>query len=85
MTGPLDITEWVDKALCKSYDPNIFFPTDLAGFNRAVVICAQCPVRVQCGQWAIEHPEEQGVWGGLSERERKRIRRRRRISEYVPS
>ncbi len=58
-------------------DPNLFFPVidDEAGPAKAV--CASCPVRLECLEYAIQTRQDDGVWGGLDETERKRLRRRR--------
>lgn len=66
--------EWVDQAVCASTDGDVFFPGG-GSVPKARMICAQCPVRMECLEWALSQPDHMpGVWGGLSERERKRIR-----------
>lgn len=69
--------EWNERAACLDMDPDVFFPTDTAGVVAAKRICAGCPVRVECLEWALEHGERWGVWGGASERERRRMWARR--------
>lgn len=67
--------DWRDDALCAETDPEEFFP-EKGGSNRAAKrICARCPVTAECLEYALEHDERYGLWGGLSERERRRIRR----------
>lgn len=61
-------------------DPNVFFPTDLAGFSAAAEICASCPVQQPCLEYALVNRISEGVWGGASQRERIRILRRRRAA-----
>lgn len=61
------------KPPCASEDPEIFWDDTLVGLARA--ICAPCPVRAQCLQWALEQRETAGVWGGLSASERVQLRR----------
>jgi WhiB family redox-sensing transcriptional regulator len=73
------VTAWMAEGSCRLYPPNKFFPSDGAGVERARKICATCPVSQQCLDYALEHRIEHGVWGGCSERERRRILKRRRI------
>jgi len=63
--------------------PDIFFPSDGMGVLVAQRICAECPVADQCLEYALENHIDHGVWGGASERERRRILRRRRSSHTV--
>ncbi len=69
---------WRPLAACRGDDPELFFPG--RGESTAVPqsICARCPVRVPCLEYALDANEKFGVWGGASERERRRIRRERR-------
>ena len=68
--------EWQERALCKETDPEAFFP-ELGGSTReAKRICTRCEVRTECLQYALDHDERSGVWGGMSERERRRLKRR---------
>lgn len=60
-------------ALCRSVDPEIFFPKRNETGRQAKRICMQCPVRIDCLWYATTHPQV-GVWGGMSERERRRLR-----------
>lgn len=64
---------------CRSVDPEVFFPSDGVGVEAARRICDGCPVKEPCLEYAIVHRVEHGVWGGASERERRRIARRRRL------
>lgn len=70
---------WLDAAcrgLTTAERDDIFFPSRGADVGRAKTICGGCPVRAECLDYALTHSERFGVWGGLSERERRRIRRR---------
>ncbi|MDF3293674.1 MULTISPECIES: WhiB family transcriptional regulator [Streptomyces] len=72
---------WRDKAACRDEDPELFFPIGTAGpallqIKGAKTVCERCPVADVCLEWALEHGEESGVWGGLSEDERRVLRRR---------
>lgn len=72
---------WMLDARCRRLAPGTFFPSDGLGVERAQRECVQCPVRMECLEYALEHHIDHGVWGGASERERRRIlRRRRRLS-----
>lgn len=72
-----DEWKWMDLAACKDMDPAIFFPHPHQSIQPAKKVCNQCPVRIQCLNFALNHQINYGVWGGISERERVRIRRRR--------
>ena len=69
---------WQHKALCSQTDPEAFFPEKGGSTRDAKRVCAQCTVREQCLQWAIEHDERFGIWGGMSERERRRYKKEHR-------
>jgi WhiB family transcriptional regulator, redox-sensing transcriptional regulator len=69
---------WMLRARCRDLPPAVFFPSDGAGVDVARRYCAECPVKVQCLEYALEHRIDHGVWGGASERERHRIARNRR-------
>lgn len=68
---------WWSEAACRGLDPNVFHPSpdDVAGLRAAVAVCETCPVRDECLRYALETGEEQGVWGGVSGRARKAMRR----------
>lgn len=66
----------MDRALCAQTDPELFFPERPGVSPRlAKQICAGCPVRVECLEYALRNGERFGVWGGLSPKERARLRR----------
>ncbi len=73
-------TEWMAKGKCRSYPPDVFFPSDGVGVEIARRICADCPVKEPCLEYALENGIDHGVWGGASERERRRIARGRRLA-----
>jgi WhiB family redox-sensing transcriptional regulator len=75
---------WMLHSLCRGADPTDFFPSDGLGVEAAQRVCAGCPVRVECLEYALLHRIEHGVWGGASERERRRILRRRRELNPTP-
>ena len=70
------------NAACLTEDPELFFPIGntgpaLAQIERAKQVCARCEVREQCLAWALEAGQDHGVWGGMSEEERRAIKRRK--------
>ncbi len=75
----LDIA-WQDFANCKGADPDLFFPERGASTRQAKGICRECSVRDDCLEFAIVSSEKFGIWGGLSERERRKIRKERQIA-----
>jgi WhiB family redox-sensing transcriptional regulator len=66
---------WQDRALCAQTDPEAFFPEKGGSTREAKKVCRGCEVRVECLEYALEHDERFGIWGGLSERERRRMKR----------
>ena len=72
-----DELRWQDQAACLGIDPDLFFPERGASTREAKGICASCSVKVDCLEYALANSEKFGIWGGLSERERRRIRRMR--------
>jgi WhiB family transcriptional regulator, redox-sensing transcriptional regulator len=68
--------DWQDRALCAETDPEAFFPEKGGSTREAKRICSGCEVRAQCLEYALAHDERFGIWGGLSERERRRLKRR---------
>lgn len=71
---------WMHRGLCREEPPTTFFPSDGVGVEVARRICAACPVKAPCLEYALVHRIDHGVWGGSSERERRRILKRRRIA-----
>lgn len=66
---------WQDDALCTQTDPDAFFPEKGGTTRLAKKVCASCEVRTECLEYALANDERFGVWGGLSERERRALRR----------
>ena len=66
---------WQDRALCAQTDPEAFFPEKGGSTRDAKKICSSCEVRTRCLEYALENDERFGIWGGLSERERRKLRR----------
>ena len=71
---------WRHNAACRGIDPDVFYPADDDPAEDAKAICSLCPVRMPCLEWALATREKEGVWGGATERERRRIIRQRRKS-----
>lgn len=70
--GPL---AWQQSALCAQTDPEAFFPEKGGSTREAKSVCTSCEVRSECLEYALLNDERFGIWGGLSERERRRLRR----------
>jgi WhiB family redox-sensing transcriptional regulator len=68
---------WMSEGNCADKPPSLFFPSDGVGVDVARKVCADCPVKSPCLEYALEHRIDHGVWGGTSERERRRILRSR--------
>jgi WhiB family redox-sensing transcriptional regulator len=73
--------DWRHLAACKTEDPELFFPIGNTGpallqIDEAKAVCRRCPVIESCLQWAFETGQDSGVWGGLSEDERRAMKRR---------
>jgi len=75
---PSDDSElaWQGDALCAQTDPEAFFPEKGGSTREAKKICTSCEVRSECLEYALKNDERFGIWGGLSERERRKLRRR---------
>jgi transcription factor WhiB len=80
--GDFGLTEsdlaWHEDAACVDTDPDSFFPEPGPGISQDIAaakrVCARCPVRSQCLAYALEHHEPEGIWGGLTPPERRRLR-----------
>ncbi len=72
--------DWMDEGNCRAHHPSVFFPSDGVGVDVARRICATCPVQGLCLEYALTQRIDHGVWGGASERERRRILKRRRVA-----
>jgi len=70
---------WMQAGNCHDHPPALFFPSDGVGVDVARRICASCPVKEPCLEYALANRIDHGVWGGCSERERRRIAKRRRL------
>jgi WhiB family redox-sensing transcriptional regulator len=68
---------WQDSALCAQTDPDAWFPDKGGSTRSAMATCKACEVRSECLEYALKHDEMYGIWGGVPERERQRIRAQR--------
>ena len=94
MSSNDNLGQWRESAACRDEDPELFFPTEGVSPNRAIAVCRRCPVVRPCLEYALRaEVAEWGVWGGLSEPKRRKLRgesragviaaRRARVAEYV--
>jgi WhiB family transcriptional regulator, redox-sensing transcriptional regulator len=70
-----DELSWQERALCAQTDPEAFFPEKGGSTRDAKKVCVGCDVRGECLEYALEHDERFGIWGGLSERERRKFKK----------
>lgn len=78
---PLDIDDdgalaWQERALCAQTDPEAFFPEKGGSTREAKKVCVGCEVKAECLEYALANDERFGIWGGLSERERRKLKKR---------
>ncbi|GAC1354506.1 MAG: WhiB family transcriptional regulator [Acidimicrobiales bacterium] len=73
-------TDWMNHGNCNEIPPATFFPSDGVGVDSARKICEDCPMKTPCLEYALVNRIDHGVWGGTSERERRRILRSRRLT-----
>src|SRR3982751_3825233 len=75
------MSDWRHHALCRDEDPELFFPIGTSGpavlqVEQAKAVCQRCPVTSECLQWALDSGQDAGVWGGMSESERRLLKRK---------
>lgn len=71
--------EWMQRGACTSADPESWFPDKSVPnqhIKAAKAICADCPVRIECLQFSLDNDERFGIWGGLTEYDRRKLRRK---------
>lgn len=78
LTNPRTDVRWREDAACRGKETNVFFPATDEEAGPAKAICATCPVREECLEFALLTRQEDGIWGGTTETERRRLRRRLR-------
>jgi WhiB family redox-sensing transcriptional regulator len=67
---------WQERALCAQTDPEAFFPEKGGSTREAKKVCLSCDVRDECLQYALDNDERFGIWGGLSDRERRKLKKK---------
>lgn len=72
--------DWKERAACRDLDTSLFFPESESDADEAKLVCATCPVREACLEFALVTRQHDGIWGGLTETERRRLRRRRQTA-----
>lgn len=77
--------QWRERALCAQTDPEAFFPEKGGSTGVAKKICQRCEVRGECLSYALDHDERFGVWGGLSERQRRHLRQGTLPPDVLPA
>jgi WhiB family transcriptional regulator, redox-sensing transcriptional regulator len=77
--------DWRHRSACRDEDPELFFPVGISDsrpsqrqIGQAKAVCRRCPVTSECLAWALETGQDAGVWGGLSDDERRALKRRNR-------
>jgi WhiB family redox-sensing transcriptional regulator len=78
-TKLLQPVEWQSNARCHEADPEIFFPERGGSSKLARAVCSKCEVKTKCLEYALNNKEQFGIWGGTSERERRKLRRERNL------
>ena len=73
----MKLGRWTDRAACEGTDTEIFYPSTPDEEAEALSICATCPVRAQCLDYAVRNRETYGIWGGTTPEQRRRMRRER--------
>ena len=76
-------TDWKDYSNCLGVDPDLFFPARGASTREAKEVCRSCVVQNDCLEYALQNGEKFGIWGGMSERARRRIRRQRALERQA--
>lgn len=71
-----DCEDWRERALCQQTDPEAFFPERGGSASKAKAVCGRCDVRAECLAYALDTGEKFGIWGGLSEQERRKLKSR---------
>lgn len=81
----LDLPDWMNLGLCAQTDPEAFYPEKGGSTAEAKKVCLSCTVRLSCLDYALEHQERFGIWGGLSERERRKVKQGQPITPIAPT
>ena len=76
IAGEPEDESWQERSLCAQTDPEAFFPEKGGSTREAKKVCIGCEVRPECLDYALANDERFGIWGGLSERERRKLKKR---------
>jgi WhiB family redox-sensing transcriptional regulator len=76
LDGDAEELGWQERALCAQTDPEAFFPEKGGSTREAKKVCLSCEVRAECLEYALAHYVRVGIWGGLSERARRKLKKR---------
>jgi WhiB family redox-sensing transcriptional regulator len=76
-----DGVRWWERAKCRGVDPDLFFPRRGDDTTQAVAVCKACPVQVECLEYALDNGERFGIWGGTTGKDRRKMRRPRKLCE----
>lgn len=71
---------WMLRGRCRGINPDLFYPEKGDISDEAKAVCAKCLVRPECLEYALRYNQRRGIWGGMSERERRRLRRQRALA-----
>lgn len=74
----LETSPWTDRSACQDHDPSLFFPAPGGNERQALAICETCEVTQECLAHALEAGEKFGIWGGTTQRQRRRLIQRQR-------
>lgn len=77
----LDTPAWMSQGLCAQTDPEAFYPEKGGSSREAKATCGRCGVRDDCLTYALDHEERFGIWGGASERERRKLKKRKAAAD----
>ena len=75
-TDETGLLAWQEQALCAQTDPEAFFPEKGGSTREAKKVCLTCEVQAECLEYALQNDERFGIWGGMSERERRKLKKR---------
>lgn len=81
--APHEEIDWRNEGSCVGIGPELFFPEKGQPTTVAKEICKDCVVRIECHQFAVENDERFGIWGGIGEQERRRLRRQRKLARIA--
>ena len=75
MIAHLNVPRFTERARCAETDPEMFFPESYGRHRKVRAVCRACPAAAECLRWALDNDEPDGIWGGLTPLERRKLRR----------